>query len=254
MPNRVIPAVDPATPRRRFRPRLVPTLAMLIAVPLFVAAGGWQRARMQAKEALYAQYDAVSGAAPVTLPEIGAGGDWAAQRYRPVIARGEFDAHRQIYVDNKVNAGRVGYHVVTPLKLADGRVVLVDRGWIAAGASRTALPAAPPPAGVATVEGRLNITDGYLELEADREIGPLRQNLDPARFAATTGLPVLPAIIEQTAPPVPDDGLVRTRLRPDFGVEKHRIYMLQWYAFAVLAVTLWALLNWRREAAGPGHE
>ena len=246
MPNRVIPAAAPAA-RRRFRPRVVPTLAMLVAVPAFLVAGSWQRARMEAKEALFAQYDAVARAAPAPLPEIGAEGDWVAQRYRPVVVHGEFDAGRQIYVDNKVDAGRVGYHVVTPLGLADGRFVLVDRGWIAAGASRAALPPAPPPSGVATVEGRLNFTDRYRELEADTDRGPVRQNLDPARFAAATGLPVLPVIIEQTALPVPDDGLVRTRPRPDFGIEKHRIYMLQWYAFAVLAVTLWVLLNWRRE-------
>jgi surfeit locus 1 family protein len=246
MPNRAKSPGAPVT-RRQFRPRLVPTFALLVALPVFLAAASWQRARAEAKEALFAQYDAVAGAAPAPLPEIGAEGDWVAQRYRPVVVHGEFDAGRQIYVDNKVNAGRVGYHVVAPLRLADGRFVLVDRGWIAAGASRATLPPAPPPAGVATVEGRLNFTDSYLELGADKDNGPVRQNLDPARFAAATGLPVLPVIIEQTALPVPDDGLVRTRPRPDFGIEKHRIYMLQWYAFAVLAVTLWVLLNWRRE-------
>lgn len=251
MPNHAIPTGASAT-RRRFRPRLVPTLAMLVAVPVFVTAGGWQRARMQAKEGLSAQYDAVARAAPTPLPEIGAGGDWTAQRYRAVAVRGEYDAGRQIYIDNKVSAGHAGYHVVTPLKLADDRVVLVNRGWIAAGASRATLPPAPPASGRVTVEGRLNFADGYLELKPDAASGPLWQNLDPARFAAATGVPVLPVIIEQTTPPVPDDGLVRAAPRPDFGVEKHRIYMLQWYAFAVLAVTLWVLLNRRREIS-PDH-
>jgi len=45
---------------------------------------------------------------------------------------------------------------------------------------------------------------------------------------------------------VPDDGLVRDWPAPDFGVEKHRIYMLQWYALAALAAGLWLLFFVRR--------
>jgi len=63
---------------------------------------------------------------------------------------------------------------------------------------------------------------------------------------------VLPVVIEQTAPPVPDDGLVRAWPAPDFGIDKHRIYMVQWYAFAALAAALWLILNFRRPAP-PDH-
>mgnify|MGYP000476319038 CR=1 FL=1 len=34
------------------------------------------------------------------------------------------------------------------------------------------------------------------------------------------------------------DRLVRNWPAPDFGIEKHRIYMVQWYAFALLAAGL----------------
>ena len=45
--------------------------------------------------------------------------------------------------------------------------MLVDRGWIAQGASRTDLPAAPPPSGMVTVHGRVNLPpQRYLELDA----------------------------------------------------------------------------------------
>jgi len=251
MPNRLNSAAmpeDAAVPLvRRFRPRLLPTLAALVAIAVFVIAGNWQRERMQAKEALRARYDALVQAAPEPLPTLGAGGDWAAQRFRPVIARGEYDAGRQILVDNRIHAGRAGYHVVTPLKLADAGVVLVNRGWIAAGPSRARLPDAPPPSGTVAVQGRLDVPEAYLELKAEVPAGPVWQNLDPTRFAAATGVTVLPVVVLQTAPPVPDDGLVRDWPMPDFGVEKHRVYMLQWYAFAALALSLWVLLNRRRE-------
>jgi cytochrome oxidase assembly protein ShyY1 len=69
------------------------------------------------------------------------------------------------------------------------------------------------------------------------------QNLDPARFAAATGLAVLPVVLEELDGP--HDGLARDWPRPDVGSEKHRIYMMQWYAFAALAVALWIGLAWR---------
>ena len=247
MPNPTATAAARAS--RRFRPRALPTLAMLVAVVVCVAAGRWQQGRMHDKEALRAQMDAALPMAPVALERLPGAADWAALRYRPVVAAGAYRAASQILIDNRVHDGRVGYHVVTPLELPDGRAVLVNRGWVAQRASRAELPDVPPPAGTVAVEGRIGIpAAGYLELEAQTAAGPVWQNLDPARFAAATGIGVLPVVIEQTAAPVPDDGLVRSWPAPDFGIDKHRIYMVQWYAFAALALVLWLILNLRREA------
>ncbi len=245
------PAVAPG---HRLRPRLVPTVAAIAAVATCVAAGNWQRDRMHAKEALRGQYDAAATASPLALASLPAASDWPSLRYRPVVATGEFLADRQIFIDNKVAAGRAGFHVVTPLSLADGRVVLVNRGWIAQQASRAELPDAPPPPGLVTVQGRIAIpATGYLELQPETTTGSIRQNLDPARFAAATGLAALPAVVEATAAPVPDDGLLRDWPAPDFGIEKHRIYMVQWYAFALLAAALWLWFH-RPRAARERHD
>ncbi len=252
------PAPSPAPlpvrlPARRWRDAL-PTVATMVAVAVFVAAGNWQRGRMEAKEALRAQLDAARAMPAVALPDVGA---WDAWRYRPVRAEGTFDATRQFLVDNRVQAGRVGFHVVTPLVLADGRVVLVNRGWVAAGATRDLLPAVPPAAGPVVVTGRVALpTSGYVELAADDGAGTVRQNLDPARFAAATGVRVLPIVVEATAPAAPEDvPLVRDWPLPDAGSDKHRIYMMQWYAFAALAAGLWLTFRLRRRgrlSPGPG--
>ncbi len=236
-------------PPRRFRPRALPTLATVAAVALFAAAGHWQQGRMHEKEALRARHHAAAQAAPLALATLPSAADWSALRFRPVIADGEYDARAQILVDNKVQGGRAGFHVVTPLRLADGRAVLVDRGWVAQGASRAVLPDVAPPAGGVSVQGRVALPpSGYFELEADTAAGPVWQNLDPTRFAAATGIAVLPAVVEQTVAPAPDDGLVRDWPPPDFGIEKHWIYMMQWYAFALLAIVLWLVLNVRKLA------
>jgi len=250
-----IPMHDPE-PRRahagpRYRPRLLPTLAALVAVVLCIAAGNWQQGRMHAKEELRAQYDAARAEPPVAIASVPRNADWRSLRYRAVTATGEYLGDKQMLIDNRIMAGRAGFHVVTPLALKDGRVLLVDRGWIAQQASRLVLPQAPPPAGEVIVSGRVSIPSaGYLELTPDDASGPVRQNLDPARFSAATGLDVLPAVLEATEAPIADDGLVRAWPAPDFGIDTHRVYMVQWYAFALVAALLWLWFHRPRTARG----
>ena len=235
---------------RRFRPRAVPTLATIVALTVFVSAGQWQQRRMHDMEALRAQFDAAALQAPVALVALPESTDWNALRYRLVIAAGHYDAHRQVLVDNRIHDGHAGYHVITPLVLFDGRTVLVNRGWAPQGATRAALPKVAPPAGAVTLHGRIALpAAGFFELAREPATGPVWQNLDPARFTAATGVAVMPVMIEATAAPSGserDDGLVRDWPAPDFGVDKHRIYSVQWYSFAGLAIVLWIVLNLRR--------
>jgi cytochrome oxidase assembly protein ShyY1 len=230
---------------RRFRPTLWPTLGLAVLVAATMGLGNWQRHRGAEKEALRKQYELTSQQPPLELTV--APVDVAALRFRPVRASGEFDGRRQVLIDNKVYAGRPGFDVVTPLKLASGeRYVLVDRGWVAQGAHRSELPQVLPPAGKISVEGRINLPPArYLELKMDAGAGagPVRQNFDIDRIAAATGLPLMPFMIEQSGDA--GDGLVRDWPPPDFGIDQHRIYMVQWYSLAGLGIVLWLALNWR---------
>lgn len=231
-------------PRRRIRPALVPTVAAIAGVALFVVAGNWQRDRMEQKLALRAQFDAAMAAPPAALPDLR---DWTPWRYRQVVLTGFYDATRQILLDNKVHDGRSGYQVVAPLTLADGRAVLVNRGWVAGGATRVELPKVVPPAGIVSVLGRINIPPaGYVELKHEAPAGPVWQNLDPQRFVQLTGVAVPPIVVEQTAPVERGDNLVRDWPAPDFGAERNRIYMYQWYTFAAMAAGLWLFFTMRR--------
>jgi surfeit locus 1 family protein len=228
--------------------RVVVTLATIASIALFVAAGNWQRERMHAKEADRAQSDRMAALPPVALPRTD---EWESWRHRRVLASGSWRGGAQLLVDNRVHAGRAGFAVVTPLALDDGRIVLVDRGWIAAGAGSTRVPDVAAPSGRAIVQGRVALPRArYVELETAGPSGNVWQNLDPRRIAATTGLALLPIVVEQD-PAAPADGLVRHWPAPDAGVDTHRIYMWQWYTFAALAAAAWigfALRRWRGTA------
>ena len=246
MPN----PIDTFFARRRFRPTLWPTLGLAVVVAATVGLGNWQRHRGAEKEALREQYELTAHQPPLELTAVSP--DVAALRFRPVRASGEYDGRRQVLIDNKVYAGRPGFDVVTPLKLASGdRYVLVDRGWIAQGAYRSELPQVPPPAGEISVEGRINLPPArYLELKMDAGAGPVRQNLDIDRIAAATGLPLLPFVIEQSGSA--GDSLVRDRPPPDFGSDRIGATG-QWFSLAGLGIVLWLVLNWRARGSRVGE-
>ena len=63
--------------------------------------------------------------------------------------------------------------------------------------------------------------------------------LDPARFAQVTGIDVLPVVSAEDAADAPGDGVVRNWPPPDLGAARNYRYMLQWIAFAVVALALW---------------
>ncbi|MBS0319255.1 MAG: SURF1 family protein [Proteobacteria bacterium] len=239
-----MPAQSNPVPPPSWRVRAIPTLAAAAAIVVFVLAGNWQHRRMLEKDALRAALDAAMAQPPVALP--GAATDWPQWRFRAVTLQGRFDAARQIFIDNRIDAGRVGYHVVTPFVLDDGRAVLVDRGFVPAGPDRRVLPAAPVPGGVLTVHGRVAVPERYVELASAAPEGVLWQNLDPARFAAATGLPVLPIVVELDAADTAGGTLARNWPAPDYGRERHLNYMIQWYAFATLTAGLWGYFTWRR--------
>jgi surfeit locus 1 family protein len=125
--------------------------------------------------------------------------------------------------------------------------VLVDRGFIAEGASRSDVPVVPVAAGEVEVRGRIALPGRYIELTHAAPVGSVWQNLDPARFSAATGVAVLPIVIEQDAADARGDGLARNWPAPDLGIDKHRSYMLQWIAFAGVIATLWVWFRFFRK-------
>jgi surfeit locus 1 family protein len=217
---------------------------MVVLVTVCIVAGNWQHRRMLEKDALRQALDAANRAAPAALPS--GADDWNAWRYRRVVAQGRYDASEQFLVDNRVHDGRVGYDVVTPLALRDGRWLLVDRGFAPAGRDRRDLPDAPPPAGDVTVEGRLEVPATGFLVGNPEPAGVLWPHLDPGRFAARTHRAVLPVYLQASGGAVGDGDLKRDWPAPDLGSERHLSYMVQWYTFAAMAAGLWLYFTLRR--------
>jgi surfeit locus 1 family protein len=111
-----------------FRPTFWPTVFTVPAVLLMLGLGVWQLYRLQWKEALIAERIERTTAAAIALP--GPDVDVSNLEYRHVVATGEFLHDQETFLGARSLNGNAGYHLVTPLKLDDGRVLLIDRGWI----------------------------------------------------------------------------------------------------------------------------
>jgi surfeit locus 1 family protein len=103
---------------------------------LFLSLGRWQWGRAELKRELWAQFDRGTGevVSPGTRPMA------ELPRYARVRIEGRWEPRRQFLLDNRTHDGRAGYEVLTPLWLDDGRVVLVNRGWVPFGGYRDRLP------------------------------------------------------------------------------------------------------------------
>lgn len=203
-----------------FRPRAWAAALAAAGCAAGIALGQWQSGRAAEKEA-------------------------AAAQEKRVTLRGEFLERYTVLLDNKVNRGRPGYHVVQPLRLGDGRHVLVNRGWIAAPAHREQLPHIRTPSGAHEVGGRVldHFPLAYAPPGA-RPTGRVWQNVEVPTFEAWSGLTLEPWVIEQHSPFA--DGLARNWPPPDAGADVHRSYALQWYTLAVLSVAIFVALSFRR--------
>ncbi len=161
----------------------------------------------------------------------------AAQQYRMVTLRGTWLAAQTVYLDNRPMDGRAGFYALTPLRLADGSVVLVQRGWLPRDvADRTRIPPPPTPAGEVDVQGRIATGPARLFELGAAGSGPIRQNLDLGAYARESGLPLRPVMVVQEgpAPAANDDGLLRHWPQPAADVQKHYGYAFQWFAMSAL--------------------
>src|SRR2546422_1051372 len=143
--------------------------------------------------------------------------------------------------------GVPGVALVTPLRLADGSAVFVDRGW------------APSPDAAHVDEQAYQEPDTADVLGLGFPAPRGRGDVDPARLEDSLPYPVLPFILQQF-PQLPSSTVLYRPLPPglmrwpapalDDG--PHLSYAIQWFSFAVIILGGSVALFRKSLAGGPG--
>jgi surfeit locus 1 family protein len=209
--------------------------------------GVWQLNRAAEKQALLDQIDA--GATTTRMLTADAA---TLERYQTVTANGHYDAAHQVLLDNMPSMqGMPGYRVLTPFELSSGGWVLVDRGWLPIGATRSALPSIDVSAAERTIVGRLDEVPRpgmRLGSAPDNTAWPRVMNYpEHADLERVLGRPLGARIVRLD--PAQPDGYQRTfAMRPDFGPNRHIAYAVQWFALAVAMLVIYVFVNLKRNS------
>ncbi|WP_318207098.1 SURF1 family protein [Streptomyces sp. SJL17-1] len=229
------------------------TLIALVLVPTMIELGFWQFHRHERRVAQNALIADSIAAKPVPVEELTSPGHTVPRSdyWRPATATGTFDTTHEVVVRRRTSSDeRVGVHILTPLVLRDGRIVLVNRGWVPAAADQHSFPPVPPaPKGEVTITGRLKADEttgasGIKDLKGlpDRQV----MLINSEQQAELIGREVLGGYLEQTGPE-PAGDTPELIPEPDHAsIGAHMAYAVQWWLFAAGVPVGWVVLV-RRE-------
>ncbi|MBU1188599.1 MAG: SURF1 family protein [Gammaproteobacteria bacterium] len=222
--------------------------AVLLAAG-FVRLGFWQLDRAEQKRDIQQQIDA---AGTLALDEVSA----TSAAYSKVAGSGEY-LPLPLLLDNQVQDGRQGVHVLSPLRLDGGRLLLVNRGWLPLAADRRALPAVATPEGEVAIRGRLAPLPGVgMRLGTQPALAPqqwpqlityvdaqlLQQGF--RTLLQQPDLQLLPQILKLDADAA--HGFAgRDWALINFGPNKHTAYALQWFTLAATVLATFVILSLR---------
>jgi cytochrome oxidase assembly protein ShyY1 len=229
-------------------------LLVVAGIVLMVNLGFWQLRRLDERQAFNATVESRIDLPPVPLDDVLVpGADPEALEWRPVTAEGRYLPEEAFVVVNRSQGGIAGEMVVTPMELADGRILLVERGFVPLNGD-----AAPAPEGTVEVTGRLRPSQtrqtGQL---SDPSTGELTeaQRIDIDRLAPQLPGEPVPMFIELTSSQPAEVGPYPEPITaPELSEGPHLSYAVQWFIFSIAVVVGWVLavrksLTTRRRAA-----
>lgn len=219
-------------------------VAALLAVAL-VNLGLWQLRRLDERREHNSLLAARTAAPVVDVAAEPEPADPDVLVYREGAATGTYVADEEVLVRSRSLNGSPGAWVLTPLLLADGRAVVVNRGWIPAVGHPTLPPDAAAPSGQVSVRGLLQATqrrgsfgpvdppDGRLDTLA---------RVDLERLGQQVAEPLYPLYLQLEAQEPPAGDLPALVPPPPRDEGPHLSYAIQWFTFAVMGVGAYGLI------------
>ena len=221
--------------------RLVKLLAVaLLVATTCVALGIWQIARLHQTRQFNAAVRAGLSASPAPVETLLPDGvDADAVRYRRAEATGTYDTAHEFVLYGRSQNSDAGNHMLTPLRLADGGAILVDRGWVPLSVDEPGAPGVAPPMGDVHVEGVLFSSEG----DPPGDVGQADvtettlSKVDLARIQSQLPYRIAPDyLLLQHQSPAQSTPFPEPAPLPELSEGPHLSYAVQWFTFATIAV------------------
>lgn len=238
-------------------PRWLGAIALtLAAMVVMVLLGNWQLHRYQERSAINHRIDAADSLPAVPLETVlarpAAAGEPGAfpgeeKAWTKVTVTGRFDPGHEVQARGRTVDGAVGFEILTPLVLADGTAVLVDRGWVpsANGDAVSAPVSSPAPAGEVTVVGQLHLSESRPSAVSERDGRLDTRRVALGRLAEKIPYPLYGAYVLDGDPAA---GFSRIPIEHEDSWQNGG-YAVQWWLFAVTALFVFGFYA-RKEAHG----
>lgn len=239
--------------KRRFRPGLIPTLVFIPLLLVLLRLGVWQLDRAEEKQQVLDHYQAMAKLAPLKqLPEREAGR--LSVHNRKVEIQGHFIANRSFLHDNQVYQGKVGYHVLSPfVDQSTGRIVLVNRGWVAMPyLRRDLLPDTSVSTDIVTIRGTIYLpAEPAISFDEQGAVGAgwpkVIQNINPIELSGALTDELMPywLLLDESDERFGD--YKRQWQLVAAPPEQSISYAIQWFTMAGVLVLLYIVLNMKRQ-------
>jgi cytochrome oxidase assembly protein ShyY1 len=206
---------------------------VLLFAGVFVALGVWQLNRNHEKQE---KVKAARAAYAAPAPEL----TDAATPGTRAQASGTYDAAHEFLLRDQPRGDHVGNDVLTPLRLADGTAVIVDRGWLPSES------APPPPPGHVLVHGIVGSSRPLSAQDSARTIGSRLSlpRVDLARIGAALPYRLRPLWIgaQSQSPPDRAAGAPQLPVPPPPDPVNHLEYAIEWFGLALVPLLGWPVL------------
>jgi len=231
-----------------------PALFTLAAGAILIGLGLWQLQRLAWKETLIARIEARSTMAPAPLLPAAEWPNLAPDDYdyRHVEAEGTFEHDKEVLVFHGPGFSRKGisspgYLVLTPLRLASGAYVIVNRGFVPEALKDKAARAEGEIAGPVIVTGLMRPPESRnLFTPADDPSAGRYFTRDPALIAAALKLDkVAPFSIDADDLPMPG-GWPKGGTTEIVIPNNHLSYALTWFGLAIGLFAVFAAFAWNK--------
>ncbi|MBN8543954.1 MAG: SURF1 family protein [Alphaproteobacteria bacterium] len=227
------------------KPRPIPLLFFISALIITLGLGTWQVQRLKWKEHLIADIERAKTEAP--LAELPPNETLAAHEFERIRLSGWWVKDTEFHVTPRYFRDTLGYHIFAPLRLKDGRIVIVNRGWVPA--KRKEITERPESA----AKGHTSLV-GMIRIGADRNrFTPASNSEKNVWFGRDTELMAIAGGLENVAPvtvdvigtqdpkqyPIPFDGEIKL-------YNQHLSYIVTWYGIALGILVIFLVYHYKR--------